>query len=188
MQMTDKEYIRQLEAELESLREANKKLIARNLELSDQLDIYYETRRRVMMYKELVLRHSAMLKSADQCDDEELLGLIEARLEQTHDYTSPQFGLKEMAAAAGVSEKRVLDLFKRTPLYKSFDDYIDYMRMLHSMFLLQTKPNFNVASCALDSGFTSVRTFYRKFQDVIGLTPTEFRQLTIKSAEKKSGL
>jgi AraC-like DNA-binding protein len=45
------------------------------------------------------------------------------------------------------------------------------------MFYIQTKPQWGIAACAQQAGFTVIRTFNRKFQDALGITPHEFRQL-----------
>ena len=36
---------------------------------------------------------------------------------------------------------------------------------------------WGVAACAQEAGFSVIRTFNRKFQDAIGMTPHEFRML-----------
>jgi transcriptional regulator GlxA family with amidase domain len=68
-------------------------------------------------------------------------------------------------------------MFRRSKLHKSVDDYLDYLRVLRSMHYLQEKPSWSVAACAQQAGFSVVRTFNRKFQDALGMTPHEFRML-----------
>ena len=74
-----------------------------------------------------------------------------------------------------------MELFRRNTLHKSLDDYLDYMRLLRSMYLLQTQPSWSIAACAQEAGFTVIRSFNRKFQDAIGMTPHEFRLLSDSS-------
>jgi AraC-like DNA-binding protein len=71
----------------------------------------------------------------------------------------------------GTSQTRILDLFRKSLLYKSLDGYLDYLRILRSMYYLMSKREWNVAACAQQAGFTAIRSFNRKFQDAIGMTP-----------------
>ena len=105
------------------------------------------------------------------------MAIIESRLETEHNYENPDFGVKELADMVGTSQTRILDLYKRSPLYKSVEDYLDYMRILRSMYYLMSKRDWNVAACAQEAGFAAIRSFNRKFQDAIGMTPHEYRRL-----------
>lgn len=83
--MTQKEYearIAQLEKQLMELQNTCTELLTRNMQLSQQLDAFYDVRRRIQMLKELVIRHQELMHNADLRDDDELMALIEVRLEQ----------------------------------------------------------------------------------------------------------
>ena len=178
--MNNKEYeerIAEMQQHVELLQKANIDLINRNLRLSEQLDAYYDVRRRIQMLKELVTRHKELLKHADLRDDDELMAVIETRLEQDLNYRDPNFGLKELAELVGSTQTRLIELFRHSPQYKTVDDYLDYMRLLRSMYYLQSQPSWGIAACAQEAGFAVVRTFNRKFLDAIGMTPHEFRIL-----------
>jgi transcriptional regulator GlxA family with amidase domain len=178
--MNNKDYearIQELEAEVKMLREDNLKLMNRNMQLGQMVDAYYDVRRRIEMLKDLVIRHKELLKEADLRDDDELMAVIETHLEENLSYTNPDFGLKELAELVGTTQTRIVELFRRSTLHKSLDDYLDYLRILRSMFLLQTQPSWSIAACAQEAGFTVIRSFNRKFQDAIGMTPHEFRLL-----------
>ena len=166
--------LRQRVAELEK---ANNELIVHNMQLGRKVDIWYDVCRRVHIYKELLIRHSELLRHADLRNDDELLAIIESRLETEHNSENPNFGVKEMADMVGTSQTRILDLFRNSPLYKSAEDYIDYMRILRSLYYLMMKREWNVAACAQEAGFTAIRSFNRKFQNAIGMSPHEYRQL-----------
>jgi transcriptional regulator GlxA family with amidase domain len=178
--MNNKDYearIQELEAQVKVLQEANVNLINRNMQLGQMVDAYYDVRRRIEMLKDLVIRHKELLKEADLRDDDELMAVIETHLEESLSYTNPDFGLKELADLVGTTQTRIVELFRRSTLHKSLDDYLDYLRILRSMFLLQTQPSWSIAACAQEAGFTVIRSFNRKFQDAIGMTPHEFRLL-----------
>ena len=180
MNMNQKDYeerIEELEREVESLRKSNIELMNHNMLLGQQLDAFYDVRRRIQMLKELVIRHQELIRHADPRDDAELMALIETRLEQELPHENPDFGLKELAEFIGTSQTRLIDLFRHSSQYRSVDDYLDYLRLLRSMFYIQSKPAWGIAACAQQAGFSVIRTFNRKFQDALGMTPHEFRQL-----------
>ena len=178
--MNNKDYearIQELEGQVKVLQEANVNLINRNMQLGQMVDAYYDVRRRIEMLKDLVIRHKELLKEADLRDDDELMAVIETNLETGQNYTNPDFGIKELAELIGTTQTRIVELFRRSTLHKSLDDYLDYLRLLRSMFFLQTQPSWSIAACAQEAGFTVIRSFNRKFQDAIGMTPHEFRML-----------
>lgn len=181
--MTQKDYearITQLEKQLGDLQNTCNELLTRNLQLSQQLDAYYDVRRRIQMLKELVIRHQELMRNADLRDDDELMALIEVRLEQELPHENPDFGLKELAEMMGTTQTRIVDLFRHSKQYRSLDDYLDYLRLLRSMFYLQSQPMWGIAACAQQAGFTVIRTYNRKFQDALGMTPHEFRMMITK--------
>ena len=93
-------------------------------------------------------------------------------------YENPDFGLKELSELIGTTQTRIIELFRRSPIHKSVDDYLDYLRLLRSMYYLQTQPAWGIAACAQQAGFSVIRTFNREFMDAIGMTPQELRHLT----------
>lgn len=178
--MPQKDYekkIEELQQQVQKLQMTNLELVSRNLLLSKQVNAFYDVQRRIHMLKELVTRHQDLLRNADLRDDDELMALIEIRLEENHSYENPDFGLKELAELMGTTQTRLNELFRRSPIHKTVDDYLDYLRLLRSMYYLQTEPSWGIAACAQEAGFSVIRTFNRKFQDSIGMSPHEFRML-----------
>ncbi len=178
--MTKQEYedrIAELEHQVEELRLTQFDLVNRNMLLAQQLDVYYDVRRRIQMLKELVIRHKELLRHADLRDDDELMAIIETKLEESLAYQDPDYSQKEVAELVGTTQTRIVELFRHSPVHKTVDDYLDYLRLLRSMYYLQEKPMWGVAACAQEAGFSVIRTFNRKFQDAIGMTPHEFRML-----------
>ena len=170
----ENEVLRQRIADLEK---TNNELVIHNMQLSQKMDAYYDVRRRIHIYKELLARHTEFLRHTDLRSDDELLAVIESRLEMERTYENPDFGVKELAEMIDTSQSRILDLFRNSPLYKSVEDYLDYLRILRSMYYLMSKREWNVAACAQEAGFSAIRSFNRKFQDAIGMSPHEFRKL-----------
>ena len=177
--------LEQLREEVQRLKESNRKLIegseqllARNMMLSEKLDIYYEVRRRVEWQKELVHKHRELMAHADLRDDEELLAIIETRIEGDEIPLPPEFGLREVAELVGTTQQRIVNLYKQNTIYHTVDKYLDYLRLLRALQMLKEKPAYNIEAIAKDAGFNSVRTLHRKILDSIGMTPGQFRDLT----------
>ena len=167
----------ELHQRVADLEKANNELIIHNIQLGKKVDAYYDVRRRIHIYKELRARTTEFLRHADLRNDDELMALIESRLEMEKQYEDPQFGLKELADMIGTSQSRILDLFRKSMQYKTLEDYLDYLRILDSMYYLMARRDWNVAACAQQAGFSAIRSFNRKFQDALGMTPHEFRIL-----------
>jgi transcriptional regulator GlxA family with amidase domain len=166
-----------LGAENARLREENQRLVSRNLALSERLDVWYDTRMRVQLLKELMLADRRRMARADQKDDLELLALIEARVEKEKPHLRPDFDAEALARLLDVTPLRLSRLFRNNTPHHTPEDYIDFRRVISAMELMRRQPNYSVAAVAQDVGFSSIRTLQRRMQQAIGMTPVEFRLL-----------
>jgi len=57
----------------------------------------------------------------------------------------------------------------------SFNTYVSHYRLSHACYLLENT-NQSVLQCAVDSGYSSLRSFNRCFKAQFGVTPTEYRK------------
>jgi len=166
-----------LGAENARLRDENQRLVSRNLALSERLDVWYDTRMRVQLLKELMLADRRRMARADQKDDLELLALIEARVEKEKPHLRPDFDAEALARLLDVTPLRLSRLFRNNTPHHTPEDYIDFRRVISAMELMRRQPNYSVAAVAQDVGFSSIRTLQRRMQQAIGMTPVEFRLL-----------
>ena len=183
--LNDEKELELLRAEVARLAEVNRnlvegteKLIARNMMLAEKLDVYYEVRRRVEWLKDLVRKHREVMAQADLRDDEELLALIEHRLEGEDIPLPPEFGLKEVAELVGTTQTRIISLYKEKTIYHSLDKYLDFLRLMRALRLLKDHPEYSIEAIAMDAGFNTVRTLNMKIQEALGITPRQFRDIT----------
>ena len=188
MNSEEKKKFEELQKEVEELRENNRRLIegseqlmARNLMLSEKLEIYYEVRRHVEWLKDLVRRNRELMAQADLRDDEELLAMIEVKLESGEVKLTPEYGIAEVAELVGTTQTRIADLYRTKSIFHSVDKYLDFLRLMHALQMLKENPYYNIEAIASESGFNSVRTLQRKIQESIGLTPGQYRDLTNNS-------
>ncbi|MBQ8989870.1 MAG: helix-turn-helix domain-containing protein [Prevotella sp.] len=171
---TENESLRQ---EVERLKDEMMRLISRNLDLSERLEEDVELRRRVDVAREILDGNIERQRNADLKDDGQLMALIELRVENEGLHQNPDFDGKALAQLIGVSYERLQRLFHRETIHRSPEAYIDNLRTLTALRLLREQPNYNIASVAEEAGFNNVRTFQRRIQDVIGMTPAEYRAL-----------
>lgn len=175
--MAQSEEIRKLKETISQLEEENAQLLSRNMQLSDQLCMWYELRQRVNWLKDEMLNDQRKMQRADMADDSELFASIEARLEQDMKLLTPDFDGEALAKLLGVSNNRLKQLFQRNSIYKSADNYLDYLRLIRAMQMLREHPEYGVVAVSEEAGFNSVRTFQRRMAEAVGMTPVEFRMM-----------
>ena len=65
-------------------------------------------------------------------------------------------------------------------MHRTPEAYIDNLRTLEALRLLRDKPNYTIAVVAEEAGFSNVRTLQRRIQEVIGMSPVEYRLILTK--------
>ena len=88
-------------------------------------------------------------------------------------YLSP-VTLESLAKKFGYSQYRFSHIFNRS-LGCTLTQYVESLRARHAANLLR-ESDAPLMEVALDSGFNSVRTFYRCFKASFGMTPTSYRE------------
>ncbi len=174
--------LKKLQAENEALRQEVSRLkdemirlVGRNLDLADRLEANFELRLRSDVARELLNGNIERQRNADLQDDAQLMALIELRVEEDRPHLNPDFDSTELAHLLGVSRERLLRLFRHQPIYRTPEAYLDNLRMLTALRLLREKPQWSIAAVAEESGIGNVRTLQRRMQEVIGMTPVEYR-------------
>ena len=158
----------------------NVRLMGRNLLMSEQLNSWYELKQRVSWLKAEMQRGQRLMAKADMVDDAELLAMLENRLEQEPGLVTPEFGTKELAELIGVSQARLIRLFRNSTIFRSPDEYLENLRLVRALQLLRDHPEYGIAAISAEAGYNSVRTLQRRMSEVIGMTPVEFRMMTEK--------
>ena len=164
--------IARLEKENERLDLENVRLLARNLQMSEQLNSWYELRQ--------MQRGRRLSMQADLVDDAELLAMLENRLEQEPQLVTADFSAKELAELMGVSQARLMRLFRNSTIFRSADEYLENLRLVRALRLLRDHPQYGIAAVSAEAGYNSVRTLQRRMVEVVGMTPVEFRIMVEK--------
>jgi AraC-like DNA-binding protein len=83
-----------------------------------------------------------------------------------------KMNLLDVAHALGYSPNYMSLMFKNT-MRLTFNQYLTLLRLRESVILMREGEK-SVTDCAFESGFQSLRSFYRAFQTEYGCTPREF--------------
>lgn len=90
-----------------------------------------------------------------------------------------QISLDDLSGALGYSSYYISRYFKNC--FKiGFNQYLTLLRLQNAVTLLSESQK-NITYCAFESGFNSMRTFYRAFLKEFGITPKEY----IKNLKKE---
>ena len=88
-------------------------------------------------------------------------------------YYNPDISVKHIADTFSISASYLTHFFK-DEYGKNISDYISETRIRHAKALLQTT-NMPIGEVAFNCGFLDANFFSRKFKQITGLTPTEYK-------------
>ena len=105
--------------------------------------------------------------------------IASANLEyQVVSYISAHFrepiSLEKTAADLGVSKYVLSRLFSKV-FHRNFSRYLNDTRINYAVFCLEST-NDRILDLCMESGFDSLRTFHRAFQERFQMTPSEYRK------------
>ena len=82
--------------------------------------------------------------------------------------------LSKLSEQIGYDYSYVSRFFKKN-VGISFNTYVNYYRLSHACYLMENS-NAPIIQCALESGYTSLRSFNRNFKAYFNVTPAEYRK------------
>jgi AraC-like DNA-binding protein len=101
------------------------------------------------------------------------LNLIQTILAYVDIHFMEPLTLEQVAKELGISKFLLSRIFSEQ-LHISFRDYLNSRRSALAQIMLQSTSQ-PVTDIAFDSGFNSLRSFYRAFRKEYGITPNKFR-------------
>jgi AraC-like DNA-binding protein len=125
------------------------------------------------------LLSSVQMQSVDDQDQSDQINLIVNRL--TEDVAHP-FSASELAAELGMSESRFSRFFRKAT-GNTFTDFVNRVRVNRACQLLMDTDRLVTHIC-YEVGFNNVANFNRRFLEIKGMTPSEFR----KQADSRFGV
>lgn len=98
--------------------------------------------------------------------------LISKILIYIHEHFREEISLSSIAAHFGYNASYISGLFKSS-INLGILRYINFLRLKNAITLLNDR-KYSTEFCVLESGFRSVRTFYRAFREEFGCSPKEY--------------
>lgn len=115
-------------------------------------------------------------------DDDESLDQIDAVVSRITEHLSQPVSAGDIAAELGMSESRFSRFFRRAT-GNTFTDFVNRVRINRACQLLMETDKLITHIC-YEVGFNNVANFNRRFLEIKGMTPSEFR----KQAESRFGV
>lgn len=163
------------------LLEQNKKQGSEIEELQKQQEILEERLRQksqdeVILLREQTRQHREHIELTADLSDEELMGWVDMKMDETRLFTDTNLTLKSMANALGLTQRRLSVLFKNNKKYNSLGDYLNEKRFLYACQLLREETHWTIEAVGTEAGFGSRRTFQTEVKRRLGITPLQYRQ------------
>lgn len=107
-------------------------------------------------------------------EDDDALDRINAIVNRITQNVALAPSLSEVARELGISESRLSRFFRRAT-GNTFTDFVNRVRVHRACQLLMESDRY-VANICYDVGFNNVANFNRRFLEIKGMTPSEFRR------------
>ena len=118
-------------------------------------------------------------ENPSRMNDACLMAWVDEKMEEMALYQQADLDLKTVSEALGVSQRRLLRLFKDQTQYGSFPAYLTEKRLAKACGLLKSHPEYTIEAICLDAGFRTRRTFQTVFKSHLGFSPSEYRSTVI---------
>lgn len=130
----------------------------------------------------LILQTMNTSSSGEAIEEDSLIVKLRNFIKENPIYTNAEINRKELAELLGTNENYLRTAIKEKLGY-TFNEYINELRLEHAKKMLESPKNeYTIEGIALESGFGTRSTFYRKFRSKYNITPDEYRK-AIKNME-----
>lgn len=92
-------------------------------------------------------------------------------------FLNPRISREEILKATGIGKNLLVPLLKKYAGSINLSDYINRLRLEYAVRMIKDNKNFTIDYIAEASGFNSRSTFYRVFQNVYGMTPSQYLEI-----------
>ncbi len=124
-------------------------------------------------------RHAAKPVSATtetDASDSRLRARLDSAMTEQRLYRQAGLTIVQLAERLGTSEHTLRRLINQRLGYRNFNDYLHRYRIAEASQRLRDEPAAQVLTIALDVGYASIGPFNRAFRQLLGTTPTDWRQ------------
>lgn len=107
-------------------------------------------------------------------DDDAALAKISGIVDYLNEHYAEAFSMAELCERVGMSESSFSRYFRRAT-GNTFTSFVNQLRV-HKACLLLMETDRYITNVCYDAGFNNVANFNRRFLEIKGVTPKEFRQ------------
>ena len=143
-----------------------------------RLTAFLELLTELMRWTEYRLLSSVQMRGLDNAAELDQINAIVNRISQ--DIVQPP-GAAELASELGMSESRFSRFFRRAT-GNTYTDFVNHVRISRACQLLMSSGSY-ITNICYEVGFNNVANFNRRFLEIKGMTPSEYR----KQAESRFG-
>lgn len=111
----------------------------------------------------------------DGVNIEELKSRFDTLMLEQKIFLDETLNLKKFASAIGF-HSRIVSRYCNEKLSRRFDEVVAEHRIKEAIHLIKNSPDKNMLHIGLESGFTSVSSFYFHFKNQTGLSPENFKK------------
>lgn len=152
----------------------SRRLRQRNISLYQQIQ--------ELTRKEKEVESCLLSKSPEDLSKEmQLFRQVRECMKEEKLFTDPELNRKKLADHIGTNESYLATAIKQGS-GETFSDYLSNLRLQYALDLLNNSPEMTFDALAIDSGHGSYSQFFRSFTKKYGISPSEYRKLSLKKS------
>lgn len=114
------------------------------------------------------------LKDSDR-ENMDMFAEMQTKILNSNIFKDPGFNRESIITCSGLPRTKVISLIEHyTGL--SINDYINKLRVEHSVKLIQEHPDWTIDAIAEECGYVRRATYYSHFNKFFGITPAQYRK------------
>ncbi len=102
---------------------------------------------------------------------------METKIMENKLFLNPKLNREEIMKAAGIGKNSLVPILRKYAGCANLSDYINRLRLEYAVKLIKSNKLYTIDSIAETSGFNSRSTFYRVFQNVFGMSPSQYLEI-----------
>lgn len=124
--------------------------------------------------------------NADSSEEYQSFIRMENLIVENQLFLNPRISREEILKATGIGKNVLVPLLKKYAGSTNLSDYINRLRLEYAVRMIKDNKNFTIDYIAEASGFNSRSTFYRVFQNVYGMTPSQYLEILQEQGTKQT--
>ncbi|MDR0413568.1 MAG: helix-turn-helix domain-containing protein [Dysgonamonadaceae bacterium] len=146
----------------------------KNFHLFNQIKELTQTKTELLAFKDSMrIKMDPQLNVAPDSQNT-LFERVEDYMNAKKPYINSEYGRKNLISEMNTNEV-YLSKAIRSAASMTIQEYINHNRIEYAKTLLLQDMTQTIEAVAMDSGFTTIRNFYRLFKEAYGMSPSEFR-------------